>query len=68
MDESGNQLAVFGRRGARPFNLEEMQRLYLRDGQLYTVSDDPPGPPRATGSSSPFAFLSGWLDRLSSLR
>ena len=44
VDESGNQLAVFGRRGARPFNLEEMQRLYLRDDKLYTVTDDPPGP------------------------
>ncbi len=30
VDESGNQLAVFGRRGARPFNLEEQQRLYLK--------------------------------------
>jgi hypothetical protein len=37
VDESGNQLAVFGRRGARPFNLEEMQRLYLLDGRLRTV-------------------------------
>jgi hypothetical protein len=45
VDESGNQLAVFGRRGARPFTLEEMQRLYLRDGRLYTVTDAPPGPP-----------------------
>jgi len=45
VDESGNQLAVFGRRGARPFNLQEMQRLYLRDGKLYTVTDDPPNPP-----------------------
>jgi hypothetical protein len=42
VDESGNQLAVFGRRGARPFNREEMQRLYVRDGKLYTVSDTPP--------------------------
>jgi hypothetical protein len=39
-DESGNQLAVFGRRGARPFNLEETQRLYLLDGRLRTVLDD----------------------------
>ncbi|MFQ5777151.1 MAG: hypothetical protein ACE5IP_04005 [Terriglobia bacterium] len=46
VDESGNQLAVFGRRGARPFNLEEMRRLYLRDGRLYTVTDEPPQPPR----------------------
>ena len=46
MDETGNQLAVFGRRGARPFNREEMQRMYLRDGKLYTVTDTPPGSPR----------------------
>ena len=45
VDESGNQLAVFGRRGARPFNLEEMRRFYLRDDKLYTVTDDLPGPP-----------------------
>src|ERR1019366_4279160 len=43
VDESGNQLAAFGRRGARPFHLDEMQRLYLRDGRLYTVTDRPPG-------------------------
>ncbi len=39
VDETGNQLAVFGRRGARPFTLEEMQRLYLLDGRLRTVLD-----------------------------
>ena len=44
VDESGNQVAVFGRLGARPFTLAEMQRLYLRNGQLYTVTDEPPGP------------------------
>jgi len=47
VDESGNQLAVFGRRGARPFNRAEMERLYLRNGALYTVSDDAPGLPVA---------------------
>lgn len=46
VDESGNQLTVFGRRGARPFNLAEQQRLYLRtlpDGtkQPYFVSNTP---------------------------
>jgi hypothetical protein len=41
VDESGNQLAVFGRRGARPFNLAEMQRMYMKDGRPYTVSDTP---------------------------
>jgi hypothetical protein len=44
VDESGNQLAVFGRRGARPLNLEEQRRLYVRNGQLYTVTNDPPQP------------------------
>ena len=44
VDESGNQLAVFGRRGARPFNHEEAERLYLRDGKLYTVTNSPPTP------------------------
>ena len=39
VDESGNQLAVFGRRGARPLNHGEAQSLYLRDGQLYKVAD-----------------------------
>jgi hypothetical protein len=51
--ERGNQLAVFGRRGARPLDLAEQQRLYLRDGKLYTVSDEPSSPARATA----------WLER-----
>jgi hypothetical protein len=44
VDESGNQIAVFGRRGARPFNREEASHLYLRDGKPFTVPDDPPRP------------------------
>jgi hypothetical protein len=46
VDESGNQLAVFGRRGARPFNRAEAGKLFLRDGKLFTVTDTAPGPPR----------------------
>src|SRR5260221_7199645 len=42
VDEDGNQLAVFGRRGGRPFNGDEMRRMYLRAGELYTVTDTPP--------------------------
>ena len=42
VDESGNQIAVFGRRDARPFTREEANRLYLRDGKPYTVPNDPP--------------------------
>jgi hypothetical protein len=45
VDESGNQVSIFGRIGARPFTLEEMHRLYLRDGTIYTVTNTPPGPP-----------------------
>ncbi len=39
VDESGNQLAVFGRRGARPLNRAEANRLFLRDGKIYGVND-----------------------------
>jgi len=39
VDESGNQVSIFNRIGARPMTFPEMQRLYLRDGKLYTVSD-----------------------------
>jgi hypothetical protein len=45
VDESGNQLAVFGRRGARPLNRAETQLLYLRGGQLYKVEDTPANHP-----------------------
>ena len=44
VDECGNQIAVFGRVGARPFNLEEQHKLYLRDGRVWRVSDDPTHP------------------------
>jgi hypothetical protein len=43
-DESGNQLAVFGRRGARPLNGVEAARLFLRGTKVYTVTNGPPGP------------------------
>ena len=49
VDESGNQIAVFGRRGARPFTFTEMQRMLRRDegrGELFTVSDEPATQPR----------------------
>ncbi len=52
VDESGNQLAVLGRRGARPFNKEELQRMYLRKGKLYTVSDEPTGPAQIPARSA----------------
>jgi hypothetical protein len=53
VDESGNQIAVFNRVGSRPFTLAEMQRLYLRDGRLYTVADEPPSPPQGAPPEKP---------------
>ena len=45
VDEAGNQVGVFGRRGARPFNRDEQQRMYLRDGQLFKIRDEPSSSP-----------------------
>ncbi len=45
VDETGHQLGVFGRRGARPLNLEEQQRMYLKAGRVFTVGDEPPAKP-----------------------
>ncbi len=40
VDETGGQVAVFGRLGSRPLNLEEMRRLFLnKDGQPWFVVD-----------------------------
>jgi hypothetical protein len=51
VDETGGQTVVFGRRGSRPFHLNEMERFYLhadfaeakegagRTGSLYRVED-----------------------------
>jgi hypothetical protein len=54
VDESGNQLAVFGRRGARPLNRAEMRALYIhpRTGDAYSVTDDAVEQPRSMPSSS----------------
>ncbi|HEX2829472.1 MAG TPA: hypothetical protein VHP37_24210 [Burkholderiales bacterium] len=42
VDETGGQVAVFGRIGSRPFNLEEQRKLFLKpDGTPWTVHDDP---------------------------
>ena len=49
VDESGNQIAVFGRRGARPFSLEEMQRMLRTNegtGDNFRVTDEPATEPR----------------------
>ena len=40
VDESGNQLSVFNRVGSRPFNKEEMERMYKIDGKVFMVTTD----------------------------
>ena len=40
VDETGNQTVVFGRRGARPFHVDEMQAfLRHKDGDTFRVED-----------------------------
>jgi hypothetical protein len=40
VDESGNQTVVFGRRGSRPFHLDEMAKfLQHQDGDFFRVND-----------------------------
>ena len=47
VDEMGGQIAVFGRLGSRPFNRDEMEKLFLRrDGSVYRVKDEAPRPDR----------------------
>ena len=42
VDETGHQIAVFGRVGSRPFTRPEMERFFLGpDGQPYKVTDEP---------------------------
>lgn len=44
VDESGNQISVFGRRGARPFHFDEMLRMLRTNdgaGDWFTVNDLP---------------------------
>jgi hypothetical protein len=41
VDETGGQIAVFGRLGSRPFTLKEQQKLYLNPrGEPWTVTDE----------------------------
>jgi hypothetical protein len=47
VDETGGQVAVFGRIGSRPLNLEEQRKMYLKpDGTPWTVIDNPDARPK----------------------
>ena len=42
VDETGGQIAVFGRVGSRPLNYEEMRRMYIdKDGKPWFVENQP---------------------------
>ena len=56
VDETGNQVSIFNRIGARPPSLDEMRRLYLRESddgsrEIYRVSDLPSSNQPAGGDS-----------------
>jgi hypothetical protein len=64
VDESGNQLAVFGRRGARPLNRAETRALYIHPAtnMPYAVSDEPADRQRDTSTqNSLFDRLQNWI-------
>lgn len=50
VDESGKQIAVFGRIGARPLNLDEQRKMYMRNGRPWYVDDDPESPLYQSGT------------------
>jgi hypothetical protein len=53
VDESGNQIGVFGRVGARPLTLEDQLRLFMHNNAIWRVSDDPRDPWYAKGYREP---------------
>jgi len=65
IDESGNQLAIFGRRGARPLNAAELRALYIHPStsQPYRVTDEPPAA-SSTAKPGPLAQVRSWLASL----
>lgn len=64
VDESGNQVAVFGRRGARPFTFEEVQRMLRTNGgtgDYFKVTDEPVNAPRALASATSSSDSKNWI-------
>ena len=41
VDEAGNQIGVFGRVGARPLSLAEQKKMYMHNGKIWKVSNEP---------------------------
>jgi len=54
VDETGHQMAVFGRLGSRPFTRPEMERLFLKDnGEPYFVTDSAGENARGASAEAP---------------
>jgi hypothetical protein len=52
VDETGGQIAVFGRIGSRPLNADEVRKFFLNpDGSPWTVRDHDPSTPRSTAAA-----------------
>jgi hypothetical protein len=67
VDESGNQIAVFGRRGARPFRFDEMNRMLRTNdgtGDFFQVSDEPKKTSAKDAKPSDSSFVGKFLELL----
>ncbi|HET6604139.1 MAG TPA: hypothetical protein VFG21_07985 [Xanthomonadaceae bacterium] len=64
VDETGHQIAVLGRLGSRPFNAEEMKRLYLDDdGKPWFVTDHVDGPRGIKTQPAPYKPNTIWQNQ-----
>lgn len=54
-DESGHQVAVFGRIGGRPFTTDEVRKFILKNGRPNPIPDEPPSGWNPPGSPAPEA-------------
>jgi hypothetical protein len=64
VDESGNQIAVFGRRGARPFRFDETMRMLRTNdgtGDFFQVSDVPTKKSAQNEKPADTSFFSGFF-------
>ena len=53
VDETGGQIAVLGRLGSRPFDLEQMRKMFMNpDGSLWRVTDKVEDAPAPAGNSA----------------
>src|SRR5262249_60139060 len=64
--EGANQMAVHTRRGAGRLSLEEKQGMYIRDGQVYTVTNDVPPRPRKPRAAAEVGSVGAKLQELAS--